>query len=168
MKSCEEYQNFLTTHCNEGEYAFQIRRCLDVSCCPGEELNEKLQWLSSPVPDDENPSHYKKLAEVLGNEPTDTWVPSIKYVAPKFDEEEQGCHVAVLCGQNIRNTVQCSSCSRVRGLYTKRKLLHNESAELARILSEYVYVCGSHVIPDDLFLEGELFTRVALTCQSPM
>ena len=28
LKSCEEYQNFLTMHCNEGEYAFQIRRCL--------------------------------------------------------------------------------------------------------------------------------------------
>ena len=38
---------------------------IDVSCCPGEELNEKLQWLPCPAPDDENPSHY-----VLGNEPT--------------------------------------------------------------------------------------------------
>ena len=111
LKSCEEYQNFLTTHCNEGECAYQIRRCLDASCCPGEELNENLQWLPSPVPDDENPSHYKKLVEVLGNEPTDTWVPSIKYGAPKFDEEEQGCPAAALCGQNIRNNVPLAAVS---------------------------------------------------------
>ena len=96
----------------------------------------------------------------MGNEPNDTWDPSIKYGTPKFDEEEQECPAAVLCGQNIRNSVQCSSCSYGRGVYAKRKLLHNELAELAQILSEYDYVCGSHVIPNDSFLKGKLFTRV--------
>ena len=57
LKSCEQYQSFLKSHCNEGEYAFQVRRCNDVSCCSGKELNEKLQWLPTPVPDDGNPGH---------------------------------------------------------------------------------------------------------------
>ena len=117
---------------------------------------------------DENPGHYKKLAEVLGNEPTDEWVPSFKVGHPKFNKEEQGCPSTTLCGQNIRKTAQRSSRKRFRGVYANRKLLNKESPELNRILSEYDYVCGSHIIPDDSFLKGEVFTRVVLTCRSSM
>ena len=168
LTHAEKYHEFLRTHCNEGEYAFQIRRCCDVNCCPGEVLSELPKWLPTPIPDDSKPGHYKKLSAVLGNEPTDAWVPSIKYGPPKFDEKEQGCAATVLSSQNLRKTVQCSSCRRPRGIYCTRKLLNREVVELNRIISEYDYMCGSHVIPDDSFLKGELFTRVAMTCHSPM
>ena len=126
LRSSEEYHEFLQTHCNEGEYAFQIRRCLDENCCPGAELKEQLKWLPTPIPNESNPGHYKKLAEVIGKEPTDAWIPSIKYGPPKFDEVEQGCAATLLSKQNLRKTVQCSSCNRPRGIYCKRKLLVRE------------------------------------------
>ena len=76
LRSCMQYQNFLRTHCHEGEYAFQVKRCNNLECCPGDKLKENLYWLPSPIPDDENPGHYKKLDYILGNDPTDEWVPS--------------------------------------------------------------------------------------------
>ena len=168
LVSCVDYHNFLCSHCHEGEYVFQIRRCLDLDCCPGQPLSKLPDWLPSPIPDESNPGHYKKFSEVVGNIPNDSEVPSIKFGPPKFDEKEQGCLAQVLCAQNVRKTVGCSSCKRMRCIYGKRKLLTREIHELNHVMKEYDYICGSHLIPDSSFLKGELFTRVAMTCQSPM
>ena len=120
--SCTTYHEFLRTHCKEGEYVFQIRKCSDVLCCSGQGSSDPPNWLPSPIPSDADANHYKKLAEVLGNDPNDDWVPSIKYGPPKFDEVLQGCPSSVLSAQNLRRTVQCKACKRSRGVYCKRKL----------------------------------------------
>ena len=102
---------------HKGEYAFQVKHCNNLECCPGDELKENLYWLPSPIPDDENPGLYTKLDNVLGNDPTDEWVPSIRFGPPKFNEKEQGWPSNVLVEQNIRQIVKCSSCYRYRGVY---------------------------------------------------
>ena len=47
VTSCKDYQSFLKDHCQEGHYAFQIKKCDDITCC---ESQEKGEWLPYPVP----------------------------------------------------------------------------------------------------------------------
>ena len=107
------------------------------------------------------------LAITRRNIPNDREVPSIKLRPPKFDEEEQGCRAQVLCAQNVRKVVECSSCKRMRCIYNKRKLLSRELHELNLVMNQYDYICGSYVISDSSFLKGGSYTRVAITCHSP-
>ena len=73
----------------------------------------------------------------------------------------------MLIGQNVRDVIKCSSCKKPRAIYCKRVLTNREIKEVKRIKT-FDYVCGALITPDVSFLAGEVFTRLQLTCRSPI
>ena len=52
--------------------------------------------------------------------------------------------------------------------YTKRVLTNREMKELRRTIAQYDFICGCMIAPEDSFLHDTLFTRLELSCGSPM
>ena len=168
VKECKDYQSFLLTHCKSNQYSFQVRRCGDASCCDQDATSEPIQWLPHPVPDKSNVGHYLPLAEVIGKDPTNEHVPSILNDVRKVAEEIQGCKSSVLTAQNVRSTVSCRICKKLRCIYAARVLTGRENNELKRVIQHFDYICGCLITHEDSFLAGTVFTRLELHCGSPM
>ena len=78
------YQEWIRRHCKETQYAFQIRKCDDRSCCLEPRLPaEQLFWLPDPVEDDSNEGHYKAYSVVKGVATTEADRPSLKFGVKK-------------------------------------------------------------------------------------
>ena len=127
-----------------------------------------IQWLPHPVPDNLNVGHYLPLSAVLGNDPTDEHVPSIVNDVRRVAEQIQGCKSSALTAQNVRSTVSCRICKKLRCIYAVRVLTNRENNELKRVIRDFDYICGCLVTPDDSFLAGTVFTRLELHCGAPM
>ena len=56
----------------------------------------------------------------------------------------------------------------VRCVYASRKLTTRETNELKRVVSQFDYICGCMIAPEDSFLLGTVFTRLELSCAAPM
>lgn len=166
VSDCTDYQDFLKNHCFCGHYSFQIRRCNDESCCPGGKRN--VPWLPQPIPDKARPGHYQKFEDVFGKNPTDEFIPSFMNDVRKVAEEQQGCKSSALTAQNVRTTVTCRSCKKVRCIYAKRVLTVRETNEIRRIIRDFDYICGCIITPDTSFLCGTVFSRLELSCASPI
>ena len=80
----------------------------------------------------------------------------------------QGCKSSVLVGQNVRDVVTCIQCNKQRCIYSEHALSNWENRELKSILHKYSFHCGCMITPDVSFLLGMVFTRLELTCSSPM
>ncbi|XP_066934136.1 uncharacterized protein [Clytia hemisphaerica] len=167
LSACEDFQTYKKNHCFEGQYAFQIRRCEDNNCCPGEPLVD-FKWLPFPSPDPDNPGHFKKFKEVSDQQPTEEHLPSNVNNVRKVAELEQGCKSSMLTSQNVREIVKCKSCTKPRCIYSKANLSYSEQRELRKIIRSYDYVCGCLITPDVSFLAGKVFTRLEMHCQSPV
>ena len=148
MKSCNNYQDILKAHCQEGHYAFQIKRCGEPDCCQSQ---NQVEWLPYPVPDSENPGHYKPFKDIYGPNPTEEIMPSKTNNVRKVTEEIQGCKSTTLIAQNVCHTVTCSTCKKPRCIYAKSQLSNRETNELKKILKNYHYVCGCIITPDSSF-----------------
>ena len=165
LKACQKYQDFLKAHCNEGHYAFQIRKCEDKKCCERKEL---VNWLPYPIPDDDKPGHYKSFNDISNTDPTEKYLPSFINDPKKVAEEIQGCKSSTLTAQNVRDVVKCSTCKKPRCIYATRALSNREMIELRKIIKNYDYVCGCMIAPETSFLKGSIFSRLELHCNSPI
>ena len=52
--------------------------------------------------------------------------------------------------------------------YARRALTNREMNELRGTVAQYDFICGCTIGPGDSFLRGTLFTRLELSCGSPM
>ena len=68
----------------------------------------------------------------------------------------------------MRETVACNECRKPRCVYAERALTNREHRELKGIVRKYDFVCGCSITPDVSFLSGTVFTRLELSCQSPL
>jgi hypothetical protein len=71
LRCNKEYTDWISRHCRERTYTFQIQRCDYAQCCSTLELEVKsCKWLPDPelaLADDSSTAiHYKKFAEVYG------------------------------------------------------------------------------------------------------
>lgn len=73
-----------------------------------------------------------------------------------------------MTGQNVRDTVNCKSCSKPRCIYTSRALSDREKEELKNVKRNYDYVCGCLITPEVSYLSGEVFTRLEMHCNTPV
>ena len=87
------YQEWMMRHCRQTQYAFQIRKCEERSCCLETKLPaEQLFWLPDPVVDDSNEGHYKPYSAVKGIETTEADRPSLKDTRKKqAKKNSQAC-----------------------------------------------------------------------------
>ena len=83
---CKDYQTWMEIHCRQRHYSFQIRKCLDPSCClPPTLTQEDLQWLPDPILT-EDKQHYQAYQDIKGRETTDADRPSLIAKPPKPTE----------------------------------------------------------------------------------
>ncbi|XP_078327779.1 uncharacterized protein LOC144623250 [Crassostrea virginica] len=185
----EEYMKWVEIHCRLRQYSFQIRKCNDITCCSPSLSNRN--WLPDPVLDvDKN--HYKSFDSIYGTETTEDDRPTLM---KKSVEAEPGNNkkkeqkketrtdpitnlipddpvlqgeASVFTAQNARYTTTCTECDKPRLIYGKNKLTERQKVQLAILLSDFKYTCGSPVTPPEHALHGKLFTRMNIHCGSPM
>ena len=104
----------------QGHYSFQIRKSGDPDCCQSQ---NQVEWLAYPVPDSENPGHYKSFKDIYWQNPTEEYMPSKMNNVRKVAEEIQGCKSTTLTAQNVRHTVTCSTCKKPRCIYAKKPVI---------------------------------------------
>lgn len=159
----EKYQQFLVKHARFRHYSFQLRKCDDPGCCPG--VRSPLQWLPDPVLDSTS-SHYKAFEDVYGTTTNDNDRGTIKFST--FAKENQGCEARMLVGQNVRFVTRCAECNKPRCIYSTKELTTRQMTSLKRIFSQHEYICGSIATPENHPLEGQVFSRVGISCASPL
>ena len=76
-----------------------------------------------------NRHHYKKFNDVYGLELTDEHIPSFLNNILRVAEEQQGCKSTTLAAQNVRSTVACRKCKKLRCIYATRRLSSRELKE---------------------------------------
>ena len=168
LEPVDGYQNFKSTHCHEGVYAFQIRKCGDIQCCGVNYSEIKPHWLPFPIVADDNPEHYKPFSKVYGTEPTEEYLPSNVNNAKKVNDLQQAIATSKLTAQNVRSIVKCTSCQKPRCIYVIRAFSQREMIELKQVLEKFPYVYGCLLAPDSSFIDGHVFTRLAMHCNTPI
>ncbi|XP_045187636.1 uncharacterized protein LOC123545380 [Mercenaria mercenaria] len=69
-----EYADWMSRHCRQSHYIFQIKKCEDADCCiPGEDM----PWLPDPMLD-ETGDHYYKYDVAKTMETSEAYRPSLK------------------------------------------------------------------------------------------
>lgn len=84
------------------------------------------------------------------------------------DDEALNCDSFTFTGQNARFTVICKECEKPRLIYGKSKLNERQKVQLALLLSEYEYSCGSPITTPGHNLHGKLLVRLNIDCSSCM
>ena len=63
VRNINTHQSWKRQHCKEEHYAFQIRKCSNIDCCPPSKLPiDQLKWLSMPILDASG-DHYIRYTE---------------------------------------------------------------------------------------------------------
>jgi hypothetical protein len=74
----------------------------------------------------------------------------------------------VFTAQKAAGTVDCKECGKPRLIYSKFKLTERYKLQLAMLVSEYEYTCGSPLTPPTHPLHGKTLVRLNLDCARPM
>ena len=180
VQRCAEYKNWIKQHCRERQYSFQIRKCKNEECCPKPTLpREKLAWLPDPILDPSG-EHYLPFQEVYGIETTERDRPSLlQKEKPNKEKKKESVlqyvdvqetqligDASVYTAQNTQMVVTCVDCQKMRVVYAKNKLTDRQLVQLAMVLSQYDFTCGSPAVPPSHTLFGKIFTKINLTCES--
>src|SRR5207249_4390424 len=158
------FVDWLQAHCRERTYTFQIRRCNDITCClPPSTDPEMMKWLPDPILDHTN-EHYKPFSEVYGTDTTDLQRPSLLMKENKgtkrpkikiqstgkdeikslYNDQSLEADSSIYTVQNSHSTVLCTECRKPRVIYyIKSQLTGRHLTQLALLLSEFDYTCGS-------------------------
>jgi hypothetical protein len=178
-----EYQDWLQKHCIQRQYIFQIRKCEESDCCaPCILPREKLAWLPDPLLD-KTEEHYQPFQDAYGTPTSEDHRPS--YVTKKKEKISQKATVSpdislyleedvqvlqanssVYTAQTARAVVQCVECAKPRLIYSKNRIGERQKTQIAEVISEYEYSCGSPLSPPDHPICGKLFVRLGITCES--
>lgn len=166
MANKEGFQQFLKTHCRARQYSFQIRKCGEIPCqagvCkkPRSDL-QNLYWLPDPQPDPTNPGHFLPFAKLKGDDTQELHCPSLQR---KADEQGSKIPAGMVVGQKLRSTVRCGECSKPRGIYSNKVLTTTEQQQLAVLLEQVEYTCGSPLTTEGSDLHGQVFVQLSLRC----
>ena len=132
--------------------------------------NDDVAFVPTPIPTESG--HYKSYNDVIasGATPSNEFVPSIINSVRVVSEAQQGCKSTALNRQTARKTVTCRTCSKPRLIYSVTKLSDREHRDLTRLLRTHagLYECGCILVPEDHPLEGKVFTRVQMSCYTPI
>ncbi|KAK3109149.1 hypothetical protein FSP39_023972 [Pinctada imbricata] len=182
----EEYVKWLDLHCRQRHYSFQIRKCDQPECCSP--VTTRCSWLPDPVLDDTG-NHYKSFEDVYTTNTTEEDRPTLtrraetitakKKVPNKGSRTDPIINIvpedinlrgeaSLFTGQNARYTVTCNECEKPRIIYSKSKLTERQKVQLALLMSEYEYTCGSPLTPPDHSLHGKLLTKLNIECKNPV
>lgn len=181
-KKSKMYVEWVSAHCRERQYIFQVRKCKDPSCClPPTNDFESINWLPDPVLE-ENKEHFKPYNEVKMMETTEKDRPSMAEKIPKehlqaipqtstgdteaalLPEHESAMYTA----QNARATIACTECSKPRVVYGKQKMSQRQQVLLASLMSEFEYTCGSPLTSPGSALHSKYTTRPGMFCNTPI
>jgi len=185
---CPSYMQWLDTHCRQRQYSFQIRKCSEPECCGViRTAQDKLKWLPDPTIDRSGDgTHFLPFESVYGLDTNENDRPSLKEVQslkrsaqPKIvktvrnDLQDMWDGNAALIGdssiftaQNAHALIDCIDCRKPRVIYSKTKLTDRQKMQLALLMSQYDYTCGSPATPPTHTLHGKVLTRLTLTCES--
>ena len=110
----------------------------------------------------------KPFSKVYGTEPTEEYLPSNVNNAKKVNDLQQGIATSKLTAQNVRLIMKCTSCQKPCCIYVIRALSQREMIELKQVLEKSPYVCGCLIAPDSSFIDGHVFMRLAMHCNTPI
>ncbi|XP_033753308.1 uncharacterized protein LOC117336780 [Pecten maximus] len=186
-KKVPAYVAWKEVHCQERQYSFQIRKCDNPACCLQEIPNStRPKWLQDPVLRDAD--HYMTYNEMKGLEtadlmPTNTVdmkkstvtpttkcgsVPKKRQPKTSFISENELEGDFSFSAQTARSSVTCVECRKPRVVYSKLKFSGRQELQLAELMSEYIYTCGSPLTPPGHGLHGKALVRMTLTCANPI
>ena len=127
--------------------------------------------MTTPHIDDQRPGHYAPYKAVKNLPPSEECIPSLNETSiAQVVEGLQGIKTAKLSAQNARTTVNCRQCNKPRVVYSLKVLPPRLNTSLKRLIHSVrkEFECGCLITPDDDKLEGQVFTRMALTCSMPV
>lgn len=166
--------DFISTHCQERHYSFQVKKCGLDSCEFGvcqpprlpREVFDSLCWLPDPIPDTASTGHYKRYADLKGVATTDKHRPSLKSKADHDASilQKQGCPNSLLTAQRVHDVIICSECSKPRCIFSNNKLSAQEQCLLDQVKENNDYSCGSPLVPPEHDLHGKVFVRILQRC----
>ena len=182
------YQTWLEKHTRQRQYSFQIKKCDDPECCNPPKTNH--HWLPDPMLDATG-EHYKSFQEVYGMHTTEcdrptfqkppvVDVPLAGKKKPRAsssasnvaldeilpDDPQLFSDTSLYTAQHARLTVVCVECCKPRIVYSKQRLNRRQELQLALLISDFEYTCGSPLTPPDNQLHGSLLVRLSLDCSS--
>ena len=153
-------------------FTFQIKKCADPTCCVVKGTSAP-RFMPMPVDDPNNKGHYLPFADAFRQQmiPDHSHIPSLRNETRAISVEQQGCPNSKLNKQNARGYLKCARCQKPRVIYSLKKLNQREDRALERIKRMYgsQYECGCILVPEgETALEGKVFTRVMMSCGTPV
>jgi len=113
---------------------------------------------------DLDPDHYQDFNSLYGHNTTEKDLPSKK----DRHECKELAPNGTLIAARVRDFVFCTSCSKLRCLFSQYALNDSDFELLQMAMETFVYTCGSPIVPEDHPLYNKIFVRMNLTCNSPI
>lgn len=158
----QEYVQWVSDHCRERHYIFQIRKCQNPACCSPSK-SDQIAWLPDPMLDDSG-EHYLKYETVKNMDTTELARPSIKAKNPQNQKGKKRQTTPNVCEgneseyyshlyttQNARAYVECIECRKPRVVYSKHRLTGRQKTSLAADLNESDFTCGTVDVKEPTF-----------------
>ena len=82
LKGLPLLTKFISLHCTERKYSFQVKKCGDAACniCKPPNLPRdifsQLKWIPDPIPDSDG--HYKQFSSLYRTKTSEDYCPSLK------------------------------------------------------------------------------------------
>ena len=172
LRTYENLNSFINTHCKSSCYSFQIKKCTNDVCfyCSvlqpprlDTEVFNSLQFLPDPMLD-ATKEHYQSFHNLYGNETSEKDRPSL--ASDKITSETDAQNKSLLVTQKIRAVITCVLCNKPRCIYANTNLSCGANILVQRVKDEKVYVCGSQLFPTTSKYHTNIVTRCALVCDS--
>ena len=166
LKKFPHLNHFLEHCCVRRKYLFCIKKCGSGECevCRPPRLPAEVFATLHQFPDPMKASSgdsFKEFQEVWGTTTTERDRPS--YKPPKSSGGKSAFRKS---GETVRELVICGECLKPRCVYAAKSFTKEEALEFRKCKEEFIYVCGSSVIPEDSQLQCAF--EVDINCESPI
>ena len=103
---------------------------------------QQISHLPDQVPDEDNPGHYKRFADLCGQNTTDGFKPSKhtsnrNHTIPLYPLKQHAL--------NTNITLECTECGKHRTIYSQKKASPRLCKKLKSVFSELFFTCGTEI-----------------------
>ncbi len=167
VTKAKKFMDFFNAHCHARKYSFQVKKCVDPTCCSTPRLRsetfEEIQWLPDPTFTTDK-LHYKTFHELYGTNTDDTDCPSTT-----LRQEREKEPSSLFTAAKVRGVALCLACDKPRCLYCDKQTTYKDNKVTVTLAIESnFYICGSPIFPENHPLSELVRVRTTVTCNSPI
>ena len=169
LPKCPKLNMLLKHSTKQCTYLYSIKKCGESNCSSCKkpwlltDVFQKISHLPDPVPDEDNPNHYKKFADLYGQDTIEEFklsrcTSNRNHTIP-FNPLKQ--HAL-----NMNITLACTECGKHRVVYSQKKAGPRLCKKLKSVFSELFFTCGTKI--QELDCNEYLMLYLHQSCWNPI